>query len=49
MTDETDRERESQLSDSTKYEQLTEEVAEEQHDAAARLAEDPIVNEDPDE
>ena len=49
MTDEADRERESRLSERTKYEELTDDVAEEQHDAATRLAEDPIVNEDRDD
>jgi hypothetical protein len=49
MTDEQDRERESRLSDETKFEELTDEVAEEQRQKAARLANDPVVNPEPDE
>jgi hypothetical protein len=46
MTDEQDRERESQLTDENKFVELTDEVAEEQREAAERLATDPVVNED---
>jgi hypothetical protein len=45
MTDQQDRERESQLSDETKFEQMTDEVAEEQRRVAERLARDPAVSE----
>ena len=40
-----DRERESRESDVTKYEELTEEVREEQHEAAERIAE-PLESQD---
>jgi len=43
-----DRERESRESDVTKYEELTEEVREEQHEAAQRIAE-PLEPQDEDE
>ncbi|HEU5065476.1 MAG TPA: hypothetical protein VFT86_06270 [Gaiellaceae bacterium] len=43
-----DRERESRESDTTKYEELTEEVREEQHEAAERIAE-PLEPQDGDE
>jgi hypothetical protein len=46
MTDEQDRERESQLTDENKFVELTDEVAEVQREAAERLATDPVVNED---
>jgi len=46
MTDEQDRERESQRTDENKFVELTDEVAEEQREAAQNLATDPIVNED---
>jgi hypothetical protein len=46
VTDEQDRERESQASDRTKYEELTEEVAEEGQKTAARLARDPLTEPD---
>jgi hypothetical protein len=49
MTDQQDRERESRLSDETKFEQMADEVEEEQRTPAARLANDPVVNEPPDE
>jgi hypothetical protein len=45
MTDQQDRERESQLSDENKFQEMTDEVAEEQQRVAERLATDPIVNE----
>jgi hypothetical protein len=45
MTDQEDRERESQLSDENKFEEMTDETAEEQKRIAARLANDPLVNE----
>ena len=43
-----DRERESRESDTTKYEEMTEEVREEQHEAAQRIAE-PLEPQDEDE
>jgi hypothetical protein len=46
MTDQEDRERESRLSDENKFEELSDEVAEEQRQVAQRLATDPLVNED---
>ena len=49
MTDQEDRERESQRSDENKFVEMTDEVAEEQRETAARLADDPIVNEEPEE
>ncbi len=49
MTDQTDRERESRLSDENKFEEMTDEVAEEQRQTAARLANDPVVNEPPED
>ena len=45
MTDQQDRERESQLTDENKFEEMTDEVADEQQRVAERLANDPIVNE----
>jgi hypothetical protein len=45
MTDQEDRERESRLSDENKFQEMTDEVAEEQQQVAQRLADDPIVNE----
>jgi hypothetical protein len=45
MTDQEDRERESRLSDETKFEEMTDEVAEEQRETAQRLATDPVVTE----
>jgi hypothetical protein len=47
MTDEQDRERESQSTDENKFVELQEEVADETKQAAERLANDPIVNEPP--
>jgi hypothetical protein len=47
MTDEQDRERESQLTDENKFVELQEEVADETRQAAERLAADPVVNEPP--
>jgi hypothetical protein len=49
MTDAEDRERESRLSEENKFVEQTEEVAEEQREKAARLANDPVVNESGDE
>jgi hypothetical protein len=49
MTDAEDRERESRLSEENKFVEQTEEVAEEQREKAARLANDPVVNETGDE
>jgi hypothetical protein len=46
MTDQQDRERESQLSDENKFEEMSDEVAEEQRQVAQRLANDPLVNEE---
>jgi hypothetical protein len=43
-----DRERESRESDTTKYEELTEEVREEQHEAAERIAQ-PLEPQDDEE
>ena len=45
MTDEQDRERESQSTDENKFVELAEEASEETRQAAERLATDPIVNE----
>jgi hypothetical protein len=45
MTDQQDRERESQATDENKFVELAEESAEETKQAADRLAKDPIVNE----
>ena len=47
MTDQEDRERESRLSDETKFEELADEVEGEQRRTARRLATDPIVTEPP--
>jgi hypothetical protein len=47
--DREDRERESQLSDENKFQEMTDEVADEQRETAARLAEDPVVNDEPEE
>jgi hypothetical protein len=49
MTDQADRERESQLTDRTKFEEMSDEVAEEQREAARHLANDPVVEREPDE
>jgi hypothetical protein len=49
MTDQADRERESQVTERTKFEEMTDDVAEEQREQARRLANDPIVERDPDE
>jgi hypothetical protein len=49
MTDQQDRERESRLSDENKFEEMSDEVAEEQREVAQRLATDPVVNEPSDE
>ena len=49
MTDQQDRERESRLSDENKFQEMTDEVAEEQQRVAERLATDPVVNEPADE
>jgi hypothetical protein len=49
MTDQQDRERESRASDENKFEEMTDDVADEQREVAQRLANDPIVNEDRDE
>ena len=46
MTDQQDRERESQLSDENKFEEMSDEVAEEQRQVAQRLASDPLVADD---
>jgi hypothetical protein len=47
MTDEQDRERESQRDDENKFLELQEEVADKTRQAAERLANDPVVNEAP--
>jgi hypothetical protein len=47
VTDERDRERESQLTDENKFVELQEEIADETRQAAERLATDPVVNEPP--
>jgi hypothetical protein len=44
--DREDRERESQLSDENKFEEMTDEVAEEQRQVVQRLANDPLVSDD---
>jgi hypothetical protein len=49
MTDQQDRERESRLSDETKFEEMAAEVEEEQQQVAHRLATDPVVNEPPEQ
>jgi hypothetical protein len=49
MTDEQDRERESQVTDENKFVELADQVADESRETAARLASDPIVNENADE
>jgi hypothetical protein len=49
MTEAEDRERESRLNEENKFVEQTEEVAEEQREKAARLANDPVVNESGDE
>jgi hypothetical protein len=49
MTDAQDRKRESLLSEENKFVEQTEEVAQEQREKAARLANDPVVNESGDE
>jgi hypothetical protein len=49
MTDQQDRERESKLSDQTKFEEMADEVEEEQQRVAQRLATDPVVTETSDE
>jgi hypothetical protein len=45
MTDQQDRERESETTDENKFVELAEESSEETKRAAERLATDPIVNE----
>jgi hypothetical protein len=45
MTDQQDRERESRETDETKFEEMTDETADEQKQVAQRLATDPVVNE----
>jgi hypothetical protein len=45
MTDQEDRERESRESDENKFQELSDETAEEQQRVAQHLANDPIVNE----
>src|SRR5919199_1497567 len=45
MTDEQDRERESRQTDENKFVELADQVVDEQRENAARLANDPIVNE----
>lgn len=45
MTDEQDRERESQKTDENKFVELQDEIAHETRHAAERLANDPMVNE----
>jgi hypothetical protein len=47
--DQEDRERESQQTDENKFVEMTDEVADEQRQTAARLAEDPVVTEEPEE
>jgi hypothetical protein len=47
--DREDRERESRQTDENKFVEMTDEVAEEQRETAARLAEDPVVNEEAEE
>ena len=47
MTDEQDRELESQATDENKFVELAEKGAEETRQAAERLATDPVVNEAP--
>jgi hypothetical protein len=47
MTDEQDREQESQKTDENKFVELQEELADETRQAAERLAKDPVVNEAP--
>jgi hypothetical protein len=47
--DREDRERESQLTDENKFVEMTDEVADEQRQTAARLAEDPVVNQEPED
>ena len=42
--DREDRERESQLTDENKFEEMSDEVADEQRGVAQRLATDPLVN-----
>jgi hypothetical protein len=44
--DQEDRERESQLTNENKFEEMSDEVADEQRDVAQRLATDPLVNDD---
>jgi hypothetical protein len=46
--DQEDRERESQLSDENKFEEMSDEVADEQREVAQRLATDPLVSDDGD-
>lgn len=48
MTDQEDRERESRESDQTKFDEQVDEEAERRHALAERLAEDPIVQDEPD-
>jgi hypothetical protein len=49
MTDAEDRERESRLNEKNKFVEQTDEAVEEQREKAARLANDPVVNESDDE
>jgi hypothetical protein len=49
MTDEQDRERESRQTDENKFVELADQVVDEQRENAARLANDPIVNENAEE
>jgi hypothetical protein len=48
MTDQQDRELESQRSDENKFEEMSDEVADEQREVARRLADDPLVSDDSD-
>ena len=47
MTDEQDREQESQSTDENKFVELQDEIADETRAAAERLANDPVVNDSP--
>jgi hypothetical protein len=49
MTDQEDREQESQLSETTKFDELADETAQEQREIARRLATDPVVKEESEE
>jgi hypothetical protein len=48
MTDQEDRERESRETDQTKFDEGVDEEAERRRVLAERLANDPIVNDEPD-